>query len=68
MSVSAGDDVPFKQAGAEWDTAGDGEGNVSLIDDARRGFEDIAAGRTFAADGAFDQLQQRRAVAAKEDC
>jgi predicted transcriptional regulator len=31
-----------------------------LIDDAKRGLADIAAGRTFEADGAIAQLQQRR--------
>ena len=32
-----------------------------LIDDARRGLAEIAAGRSFEADGAIAQLQQRRA-------
>ncbi len=36
-----------------------------LIDDAKRGLADIAAGRTFEAVGAIGQLQQRRAAAAK---
>ena len=35
--------------------------HLLLIDDARRGLEDIAAGRTHAADTAIAQLQQRRA-------
>ena len=35
------------------------------IDDAQRGLADIAAGRTFEADGALSQLQQRRRAAAK---
>ena len=37
--------------------------HLLLIDDARRGLADIAAGRTFEADGAIAQLQQRRAAA-----
>ena len=36
--------------------------HLLLIDDARRGLADIAAGRTFAADGAIERLQQRRAA------
>jgi len=39
--------------------------HLLLIADAQRGLADIAAARTFAADGAIGQLQQRRAVAAK---
>lgn len=35
--------------------------HLLLIDDARRGLEDIAAGRTYDADGAIAQLQKRRA-------
>lgn len=35
--------------------------HLLLIDDARRGLEDIAAGRTFEADAAITQLQRRRA-------
>lgn len=35
--------------------------HLLLIDDARRGLEDIAAGRTQAADLAIAQLQKRRA-------
>lgn len=34
--------------------------HLLLIDDARRGLADIAAGRIFEADGAIEQLQQRR--------
>jgi prevent-host-death family protein len=34
--------------------------HLLLIDDARRGLADIAAGRTFAADGAIERVQQRR--------
>ncbi len=33
-----------------------------LIDEARRGLADIAVGRSFEADGAIAQLQQRRAA------
>ena len=39
--------------------------HLLLIDDAKRGLADIAAGRIFEADGAIGQLQQRRAVSAK---
>ena len=39
--------------------------HLLLIDDAKRGLADIAAGRTFEADGALAKLQQRRAVATK---
>ena len=39
--------------------------HLLLIDDARRGLADIAAGRTFKADRAIGRLQQRRAVSAK---
>lgn len=35
--------------------------HLLLIDDARRGLEDVAAGRTQEADAAIAQLQQRRA-------
>lgn len=35
--------------------------HLLLIDDARRGLQDIAAGRTHEADAAIAQLQQRRA-------
>ena len=35
--------------------------HLLLIDDAKRGLADIAAGRTFRADAAIAQLQQRRA-------
>jgi prevent-host-death family protein len=38
--------------------------HLLLIDDARRGLADIAAGRTLEADGAIAQLQRRRASAA----
>ena len=37
--------------------------HLLLIDDARRGLEDIAAGRTLNADAALEALQQRRAIA-----
>ena len=36
-----------------------------LIDDAKRGLADIAAGRTYEADEAIGQLQQRRTAAAQ---
>ena len=39
--------------------------HLLLIDDARRGLADIAAGRIYEADGAIGQLQQRRAASAK---
>jgi prevent-host-death family protein len=39
--------------------------HLLLIDDARRGLEDITAGRTVEADGAIAELQKRRAPAAK---
>ncbi len=39
--------------------------HLLLLDDAKRGLADIAAGRTFEADGAISLLQQRRAAAAK---
>jgi PHD/YefM family antitoxin component YafN of YafNO toxin-antitoxin module len=35
--------------------------HLLLIDDVRHGLGDIAAGRTFEADSAIEQLQQRRA-------
>ena len=37
--------------------------HLLLIDDAKRGLADIAAGRTFEANGAINQLQHRRAAA-----
>lgn len=37
--------------------------HLLLLDDAKRGLADIAAGRTVAADAAIGQLQQRRAAA-----
>ena len=39
--------------------------HLLLIDDAKRGLADIAAGRTFEADGAIGKIQQRRAASAK---
>ena len=39
--------------------------HLLLIDDARRGLEDIAAGRTCEADAAIGRLQQRRRASAK---
>ncbi|MNX98708.1 type II toxin-antitoxin system [compost metagenome] len=37
--------------------------HLLLIDDAKRGLADIEAGRTYAADAALSQIQQRRASA-----
>ena len=37
--------------------------HLLLIDDARRGLEDVAAGRTQEADAAIAKLQRRRAAA-----
>ena len=37
--------------------------HLLLIDDARRGLADMAVGRTFDADSAINQLQQRRTAA-----
>ena len=39
--------------------------HLLLIDDARRGLADIAAGRSVEADGAIGQLQKRRTAAAQ---
>jgi antitoxin (DNA-binding transcriptional repressor) of toxin-antitoxin stability system len=39
--------------------------HLLLIDDAKRGLADIAAGRTVEADGAIAQLQRRRAASTK---
>ena len=39
--------------------------HLLLIADAQRGLADIAAGRTFEADGAIGKIQQRRAASAK---
>ncbi len=39
--------------------------HLLLIEDARRGLEDIVAGRTHDADAAISALQQRRKAAAK---
>lgn len=39
--------------------------HLLLLEDAKRGLADIAAGRTHEADAALAQLQQRRAAAAK---
>lgn len=41
--------------------------HLLLLDDARRGLADIAAGRTQEADGAIARLQERRATAAAKD-
>ena len=77
MGFSASDVVPFTQAranlseladqakaGAEKIITKNGESDVALIDDAKRGLADIEAGRTYGADAAIAQLQQRRAAAA----
>jgi prevent-host-death family protein len=77
MGFSAGDVMPFTQAranlseladqakaGAEKIITKNGESDVALIDDAKRGLADIEAGRTYGADAAIAQLQQRRAAAA----
>ena len=40
--------------------------HLLLIDDAKRGLADIAAGRTVEADRAIGQLQQRRTPASKK--
>ena len=40
--------------------------HLLLIDDARRGLEDIEAGRTFVADAAIAQLQLQRAATASK--
>ncbi len=40
--------------------------HLLLLDDAQRGFEDIAAGRTQNADAALAGLQQRRAKSVKQ--
>ena len=45
--------------------AGTGE-PLLLIDNAKRGLADIAAGRTHGADAAIAQLQQRRSGATKK--
>jgi prevent-host-death family protein len=39
--------------------------HLLLIDDAKRGLADIAAGHTLEADGAIGQLQQRRTATTK---
>lgn len=36
--------------------------HLLLVDDARRGLADIEAGRTYGADAAIEQRQQRRAL------
>ena len=77
MGFSASDVVPFTQAranlseladqakaGAEKIITKNGESDVALIDDAKRGLADIEAGRTYGADAAIAQLQQRRAAEA----
>jgi prevent-host-death family protein len=39
--------------------------HLLVIEDARRGLADITAGRTFEAEGAITQIQQRRKAAAE---
>lgn len=48
-----------------WSITKNGESYVALIDDARRGIADIEAVRTYGADAAIAQLQQRRAKVSK---
>jgi len=78
MGSSANDDVPLGRTHAKSDesdvpsTGVDRPDNdrplererihLLLIEDAWRGLADIAAGRTYEADEAIGQLQQRRAI------
>jgi hypothetical protein len=48
-----------------WIITNNGERYAALIDDARRGIADIEAVRTYGADAAIAQLQQRRAKVSK---
>jgi hypothetical protein len=48
-----------------WIITNNGESYAALIDDARRGIADIEAVRTYGADAAIAQLQQRRAKVSK---
>jgi hypothetical protein len=48
-----------------WIITNNGERYAALIDDARRGIADIEAVRTYGADTAIAQLQQRRAKVSK---
>ena len=48
-----------------WIITKNGESYVALIDDARGGIADIEAVRTYGADTAIAQLQQRRAKVSK---
>jgi len=41
--------------------------HLKWIEDARRGLDDIAAGRTFEADAAIEKLQRQRQAAAASD-
>ena len=60
MGFSVGDVLPFTRLERERERL-----HLLLIDDARRGLVDIAAGRTFEADSALRQLQEHRAAAAR---
>jgi hypothetical protein len=57
MSTDAEDLVPFEQGGSELVGLTDAARRV-LLDDALRGFANIAAGRTEDADAALARLQQ----------
>ena len=50
-------------AGAEKIISNNGDSHVALIDDARSGLEDIAAGRTHEANAALAAIQERQAAA-----
>jgi antitoxin (DNA-binding transcriptional repressor) of toxin-antitoxin stability system len=76
MDFSTGDVVPSKYArthlsqlanqakgGAEKITTKNGECYAALIDEAKHGLTDVAAGRIIEADAALAQLQQRRSKA-----
>lgn len=78
MGVSASAVVPFTQAPANLFELADqekavaekisgenGESYVVLIDDAKRGFADIEAGRIQSAEAAIAHLQQQRTAARK---
>ena len=81
MGFAASDVVPFTQAranlseladrakaGAEKIITKNGESYVALIDDAKRGLADIAAGCTQEADAALAQIQQRRKANPPSHC
>jgi len=56
-------DAHYRSDGAPCRRLGREHVHLLLIDDARRGLDDITAGRTFEADAAIARLQQRRADA-----